>query len=138
MRKNFSLIQNMQISHENNYTGLNISNFENNFEKLSEVYKLHRKSQVKDFIKKHDSLIDYIHVITPIIENHFPNHLKCLTFCKDPEFSRLNDIVVYITCKESSFDSNWQKLDKLQRELFEIENFSRKTKGLISVDLWLV
>jgi hypothetical protein len=138
MYENFSLRQNMQITQENVYiSGPDVKYLDEDFEKLSDDYEIHNPQEIKEFIGNNDELIPYIDKITPIINSHFPNYQKCLTFCQDPEFEELNDITIYINCSESEFDAEWKKLDELEKELFYINEFSAEVKGLISVDLWL-
>lgn len=138
MQKNFSLSQNMQIPQERWFTKTDISiDFNDEIEKLSKNYDIHKTQQIKDFIIKNTELICYIDTITPIINNHFPDYKKCITFCKDPEFDELDDITIYINSVKDEFDNDWKKLDKLEKELFCLSGFPTKIKGLISVDLWL-
>lgn len=138
MQKNFSLRQNMQIPQENHYTGILDRNvFDELIDILSKNYEVHNAECVKDFIEKNKELLPYINKITPIINKHFPDYKKCITFCQDPEFKELDDITIYINSIESTFDTDWKKLDILENELFYIDDFSSKIKGLITVDLWL-
>ena len=113
------------------------NNLDYEIEELSDSYEIHNSRQVEDFIEKNSGLLQYIKAIAPIIDNHFPEYKKCLTFCQDPEFSELDDITIYINSIKSSFESDWKRLDELERELFFITDFSAKIKGLLSLDLWL-
>ena len=138
LNKNFSLRQNMQIPVGNVHP--NVSDrwdLEEDIEKLSHNYEIHKPHKVKDFIKRNAELVPYINRITPIIDNHFPSYKKCLTYCQDPEFEELDDITIYINSFRSEFDDYWKKLDELEKELFHITEFSTKIKGLVSVDLCL-
>lgn len=138
MHKNFSLTQNMQIPQGMESTGTNFSiNLDDEIEKLSKIYGIHKTQQIKDFLIDNVELIPYIDTIAPIIDNHFPNCKKCMTFCKDPEFDELDDITIFLGSLKDEFDNDWKKLDKLEKELFYLSEFSTKIKGLISVDLWL-
>ena len=138
LNNNFSLRQNMQIPFENVYQNASgRMDLEEDIERLAEDYEVHKPRKVKDFIEKNAELIAYINRITPIINNHFPNYRKCLTFCPDPEYDELDDITIYINSLRSEFDADWKKLDELERELFHITEFSTRIKGLVSVDLWL-
>lgn len=138
LNKNFSLRQNMQIPFENVYQDVSgIRDLEEDIQNLSQYYEIHKVHEVNDFIKKNVELIPYINRITPLINNHFPCYKKCLTFSQDPEFDELDDITIYINSLKSEFEADWRKLDELERELFHINEFSTKIKGLVSVDLWL-
>lgn len=136
--KNFSLAVNMQIPQENTYSEMPVNGVhDKEMEKLSESYKIHNAQLVREFILNNNGLLQYISEITPIVNNYFPNYQKCLTFCRDPEFGELDDITIYINSFMSSFDEDWEKLDKLERELFYLQKFPTKIKGLVSLDLWL-
>ena len=138
MQKNFSLSQNMQMPRKRVVTDTNLStNFDEKIEKLSKSYEIHKIKQIKNFIIKNTDLIHYLNTITPIINNHFPNHKKCITFCEDLEFEKLDEITIYINSFESEFEKDWKTLDKLEMELCCLDGFSTKLKGLVSVDLWL-
>ena len=104
---------------------------------FSKNYEIHNPNELNEFIKNNVQLIQYITAITPIINNHFPNYKKCITFCKDPEFEELDDVTIYINSFQSDFDNDWKKLDELEKELFGIVEFSNRIKGLVSLDLWL-
>lgn len=137
MYQNLFLRQNMQIPQENVYNPITISSLDKNIEDLSKNYEIHKPQEVKEFFEDYDELVQYISSITPLIDKHFPDYMKCLTFCQDPEFEELDDITIYIHSFKSQFDTDWKKLDELEKELFYLDGFSNQTKGLISVDLWL-
>lgn len=137
MYQNLFLRQNMQIPQENVYNPITISSLDKNIEDLSKNYEIHKPQEVKEFFEDYDELVQYISSITPLIDKHFPDYKKCLTFCQDPEFEELDDITIYIHSFKSQFDTDWKKLDELEKELFYLDGFSNQTKGLISVDLWL-
>lgn len=74
----------MQIPQENTYVGLaNTTNMDQELENLSKDYELHKIDELKEYMKKDDRLIPYIHSITPLIKEYFPNHRKYLTYCID-------------------------------------------------------
>ncbi|MBQ9161528.1 MAG: hypothetical protein IJ122_09480 [Methanobrevibacter sp.] len=138
MNNNFSLRQNMQIPQKRAYVGLEFgNNLDEEIEELSKHYEIHNIHQVKDFIRKNEDLVEYIKSITPIIDKHFPDNKKCLTFCEDSEFEELDDITIFISCFKADFDRDWKQLDVLEKELCYLDGFSTKLKGLISVDLWV-
>lgn len=139
MQQNYSQRLEIQIPRENIYTGLEIRpDFDDEFERLSKNYKIHRIDQVKKFIKKNSELIGYINTITPIIEEYFPKNLKCITFCQDYEFEELNDITIYIHSSDDTFDEDCKKFDELEIEIIELNEFSTNITKLLSMDLWLI
>ena len=137
MQKDFTLTQNIEMPQK---TPCSQDRFKDNLDyeldKLSKSYEIHNIPQVRDFITENRDLLQYIRTITPLINNYFPEYKKCLTFCRDPEFSELDDITIYINSIKSSFESDWEKLDELEKELFYISKFPARSKGLISLDLW--
>ena len=137
MYQNFSLRQNMQIPHENVHVTGTAGNSDAEIYALSKNYQIHKPPELKEFIKDNAQLIQYINAITPLINNQFPNYKKCITFCKDPEFDELEDVTIYINSFKEDFDRGWKKLDELEKELFGIDEFSNKIKGLVSLDLWI-
>jgi len=138
MYQNFSLRQNMQIPQENTYYSGTVSNLDLKFQVLSKSFEIHKPNELKEFIKDNIELIEYLNCLIPLINNHFPNYKKCLTFCQDPEFYELDDVTIYINSFKSNFNDDWKKLDKLEKEIFYIDEFSNQIKGLVSVDLWLI
>ena len=127
----------MQISQDNFYpTASAENNLDGEMERLSKNFEIHKLIELKNFLQKNAGLIQYIDRITPIINSHFPDYKKCITFCQDPEFEELDDITIYINSLKTEFDKDWKQLDKLERELFYIKDFSTEIKGLISMDLW--
>ncbi len=52
-----------------------------NFDKLSN-YEIADIDKVKGFIGKHTKILDYIHDLTPLINDYFPNHGKFIEFYK--------------------------------------------------------
>lgn len=138
MFQNFSLRQNMQIPQENVYYSGTASNLALKFDDLSKSFEIHKADELKGFIKNNVGLIEYINCLIPLINNHFPNSKKCLTFSQDPEFDELDDVTIYIHTFKSDFDDDWKKLDELEKEIFYIDEFSNQIKGLVLLDLWLL
>lgn len=134
MKNNYSRIQ-MQIPQENTYTGLNImSDFDKEFDELSKNYNIHNENHVKVFIKKHENILPFIHELTPLINKYFPQYTKIIEFCKDPEFSDLDFIMIYIN--GDSYEKDYEKLVKFKNEPLYMSKFSKKIKGLVCVELW--
>ena len=102
---------------------------------ITENYEIHNCELVMDFLKRNIGLLEYINAITPLINNHFPDYGKCMTFSQDPEFDELDDITIYISTFKSSFEDDWRKLDELEREIFYITEFSTIIKGFVCLDL---
>lgn len=95
--KNYSQGLEMQIPRENAYTGLAIRpDFDDEFDKLSENYAINQINDVKCFIEKHENILEFIHELTPLIDEYFPDYRKIIEFCKDPEFSDLDFIMIYV------------------------------------------
>ncbi len=135
MQNNNSTRLEMQIPQENTYTGLNIeSNFDVEFNELSKNYKIHNKSNVKLFIKKHENILPFIQELTPLLNKYFPKYEKIIEFCKDPEFSDLDFIMIYIDC--DSYETDYEKLVKFKNETLYMSKFSKKINGLVCVELW--
>lgn len=125
----------MKIPQGNVYTGLSITGtFDDNFDNLSPNYDMHNKDKVKSFIKKHTEILDYIHELTPILNEYFPNHEKFIEFCEDPEFSDLDFVMIWIEC--SIYEKDKIILDQFKNEPLYLSKFSRNIKGLLCVELW--
>ena len=125
----------MQIPKENSYNSLTISrNFDDKFNELSQYYRLYNPDELKDFIKKHEITLDFIHEITPLVYEYFPKHDKTLEFCKDPEFKSLDFIIINIKCID--FEKDYITLEKFEDEPLYNSKYERKINGLVSVDLW--
>ncbi|MBQ8016860.1 MAG: hypothetical protein IJ258_02015 [Methanobrevibacter sp.] len=135
MQNNYSQRLEMQIPKENVYTGTGIvSNFDDEFDKLSKSYTIHEYNDVKGFIRKHENILPFIHELTPLINKYFPNHRKLIEFCKDPEFLDLDFIMIYVECND--YDKDRITLDKFEDEPLYMSKFSKKINGLVCVDLW--
>lgn len=129
----------MQIPQENRYFAVTFdSDFDREFDKLSKDYKIHKKHEVKEFIRNNPELIDYIQEITPLIDKFFPKYLKCITFCQDYEFEELNDITIYINSTDETFEQDSEKFDDLETEIIKLNNHATKIKKLLSMDLWFL
>ena len=135
MQQNYSQKLEMQIPQENIYTGLEImGNFNAEFEKLSENFTVHNKSKVKHFIKQHENILEFIHELTPLINDYFPNYKKIIEFCQDPEFSQLDFVMIYI--ESSAYETDKEILDKFKNEPVYMSKFSKNINGLLCVELW--
>ena len=107
MHKIFPLRHVLQIPQQKAYTGV----LDEDIKILSKNFEIHNALKVKEFLGKNSELILYINRITPLINNHFPDYKKCITFCQDPEFDGLDDITIYINSFKSEFDNDWMELD---------------------------
>ena len=135
LQQNYSQRLEMQIPKENTYQRLGImKNFDNDFAKLSNNYEIHEIDKVKSFIKKHENILDYIHELTPLINEYFPYNTKFIEFCEDPEFSDLDFIMIYI--KSNEFNNDYEILKRLKDEPLYMSKFSRNIRGLLCVELW--
>lgn len=104
------------------------------YTELSNEYVTNNEKQVKTFIKKHSSILDYVHELTPPINRYFPNNKKTIEFCKDPEFEDLDFMMIYI--HTDSFDEDYETLNHLKEEPLYLSKFSKKINGLVCVELW--
>ena len=135
MRQKFSQRLEMQISQGNDYIGVSsIKNFEDNFNKLSQNYEIENSDKLKEFIKKHENVLEYIRELTPLINKYFPNNEKSIEFCEDPEFDDLDFVMIYIEC--SIYEKDKKTLDEFKKEPLYISKFSRNIRGLLCVELW--
>lgn len=135
MQQHYSQRLEMQIPKENTYTGLNNkSNFENEFDKLLKNYRIHEANDVKLFIKQHENILGFLHDITPLINEYFPNYEKIIEFRKDPEFNDLDFIMIYV--ESNDYDKDSIILEKFKDEEIYMSKFSKKINGLVCVDLW--
>lgn len=135
MQLNMQKVQETAIISPKNENGMiNVINFDEEFKKLSKNYTLHDMGKIKCFIEKHKIILDYIHEITPLINDYFPNYAKIIAFCEDPEFDELDYISIYV--QGSSLDEDWEILKKLKNEPIYMSKFSKNINGLVCVDLW--
>lgn len=135
MQQNYSQRLQMQIPQENTYTGLEtIRNFNTEFEKLSKNYTIHNGAKVKSFINQHENILDFIHELTPLINEYFPDNQKIIEFCEDPEFSDLDFVMIYI--ESSVYEKDKEILDKFKNEPVYMSKFSKNINGLLCVELW--
>lgn len=135
MKRIYSQRLEMQISKENNFTSPTIAkNFDDEFNDLSKHYTLENSYEIKNFIKKHEKILGFIHEITPLINEYFPNYEKLIEFCKDPEFKDLDFVMIYI--KGVNYEKDSQTLDKLEKEPLYMSKFSKKINGLVSMEIW--
>lgn len=127
MKNNYSQRLEMQISKENVYTEASIvSNFDDEFNKLSKNYTIHEYNNVKGFIRKHANILPFIHELTPLINDYFPNKEKIIEFCEDPEFSDLDFIMIYVD--SNSFNEDYETLKIFKKEPLYMSKFSKKNK----------
>ncbi|WP_298524175.1 hypothetical protein [uncultured Methanobrevibacter sp.] len=125
----------MQIPQENSYTGLtNMPDNDDNFNKLSNDYTITDIDKVKNFTEGHDELLDFIHEITPLLNDYFPNYQKIIEFCEDPESRKLDFILISI--KGSKFNEDYETLTKFKNEPIYKSKFSKNINGLVCVELW--
>ena len=125
----------MQIPKENSYNSLTITrNFDDEFNKLSNYYDIEEPDKLKNFMKKHENTLDFIHEITPLMNEYFPNYDKVIEFNEDPEFKDLNSIMIYIKC--SDYQKDRLTLNKFIKEPLYKSKFAKKIYGLVSVALW--
>lgn len=135
MKHNYPQRLEIQIPQENTYIRPTIkSNFDDEFEKLSKSYIIHEINDVKSFIKQHENVLSFIKDITPLLNEYFPNHEKIIEFRRDPEFSDLDFIMIYVECENYGKDNII--LEKFKDEPLYMSKFSKKINGLICVDLW--
>lgn len=125
----------MQIPKENSYNNLTISrNFDDEFNKLSNYYDIEESNKLKNFMKKHENTLDFIHEITPLINEYFPNYDKVIEFCEDPEFKDLDFIMIYI--KGNNYQKDELILEKFEKEPLYKSKFTKNIYGLVCVELW--
>ena len=99
-------------------------------------YDLINEEEIINFIVKNIGLMELIEKATPIIKNHFPNNSFALEFDKDPEIPNFNKIVMYVKGEEESFDEDWEKVKKVNKEIKTLSLYDDDVKNLLSVDLW--
>lgn len=135
MQNYYSQRLEMQIPQENSYPAVTFdSDFDREFDKLSKDYTIHDIGDVKSFIEEHENILNFIHDLTPLINTYFPKYEKIIEFCKDPEFSDLDFIMIYIDGE--SFDDDYETLTRFKNEELYMSKFSKKINGLVCVDLW--
>ena len=106
------------------------------FNELYNEFNLINPVEIQEFILLHDDLFDYLNEIKTLLQLYFKNKDYCLEFSIDPEEPLLNQLVIYITSDESSFDNNWELLRKVNKKIRYIDKFPSSLKKLVSVDLW--
>ena len=125
----------MQIPEGNIYSPVSTQDpFDGEFKKLSNYYDVRDEEKLKCFIRKHEHILEYIHELTPLINEYFPNHHKHIEFCEDPEFSDLDFVMIYIEC--SIYEQDKQTLKQLKDEDLYMSKYSKNIRGLVSVELW--
>lgn len=97
-------------------------------------YNLINPKEIIKFVLDNDDLIDLFQKINPLIKEYFPNHIYCLEFVPDPEFSNLNQLVCYIKVDDAVFYEEWKILKQLNKDIRH--SIGSNSKSLFSVDLW--
>lgn len=113
---------------------MNNTDFNKRFNELSQYYELYNPEQLKSFIRDRENALEFIHEITPLMNEYFPNYDKVLEFCEDPEFESLNSIIIYI--KGNDYHKDKLILNKFVKEPLYRFKFAKKINGLVSVSLW--
>lgn len=94
------------------------------------------EDELINFIDKNIGLMELIEKVTLLVKDNFVGNSFALEFERDPEIPSFNKIVLYVKGERNSFDEDWEKLKKINKE---IRNFSLKddsVKDLFSLDLW--
>lgn len=137
MNHHYSQKLEMQIPKENTYTGLTKTpNIDSELEKLSKNYSLRKINELREYLKKDNRLVPYIHSITPLIKKYFPNKKIYLTYCIDPEFEELNSVKICVIGNDSLFEEEHALMNALNEDLLYSTEFPVEVKNLISVRLW--
>ncbi|WP_305514436.1 hypothetical protein [Methanobrevibacter sp. V14] len=110
--------------------------FEFKFNELSNNFNLINPKEIHEFILLHDDLFDYLNELKNLLQLSFKNNDFCIEFSIDPEDSLLNQLVIYINSNDSSFDSDWELLRKVNKKIRSFDKFPSSLKKLVSVDLW--
>lgn len=114
----------------NNNTLLNFQHF------LSNNYNLINKKEIIDFITIKPLLLDFIKNVTDIIKQEFSNNKLSMEFIQDPEIVEFRYIVIYIHSKDSSFNEDWETLNKINKLINKMDLLNNSMKKYILVDLW--
>ena len=88
------------------------------------------------FIVKHLGLIEIIEKVIIIISDYFPNNSFALEFDKDPEIPNFNKIIMYVKGEDETFDKDWKKVKKVNKEIRTLTLYDNSVKNLLSLDLW--
>ena len=137
MQKNYSPRLEMQIPQEHAYIGLvNTPNIDAELNKLSKNYTLRKVDELKEYFGKDERLIPYIHSITPLIKEYFPDRKMYLTYCIDPEFKELNRARICVIGNDSLFEEEHELMNKLKKEIIYSTEYPVEVKSLISVRMW--
>lgn len=137
MQQNYTQRLGMQIPKENIYfESAKTLNIDGELEKLSKDYSLRKIDELKEYLKKDERLIPYIHSITPIIKEYFPKKKMYLTYCIDPEFKELNSAKICVIGDDSLFEEEYELMNKLKKEIIYSTEYPVEVKSLISVRMW--
>ncbi len=110
--------------------------FIESFKTVLSNFELINKEEILNFIFHNIGLLELIKNIKPIIKEHFPNYAYALEFTSDPEIPEFNQIILYVKGDENSFDEDWVKLKKVNKEIRKISLYDNSIKSLFTVDLW--
>lgn len=99
-------------------------------------FELLNKDEIINFIVKHMGLIELIEKVTIIISDYFPNNSFALEFDKDPEIPNFNKIVMYVKGEDETFDKDWKKVKKVNKEIRTLSLYDDSVKNLLFIDLW--
>ena len=137
MKQNFSQRLEMQIPQEKTYFGhVNTPNIDEELEKLSKNYTLRKINELKEYLTMNERLIPYIHSITPLIKEYFPDHRIYLTYCIDPEFNELNSAKICVIGNNSLFEEEHELMNSLNDKLLYSNEYPVSVKSLISIRMW--
>ena len=137
MQKNYSQRLEMQIPKENTFVGLtNTPSINHELEKLSKNYTIRKSDELKEYFEKDERLIPYIHSITPLIKEYFPDKKIYLTYCIDPEFKELDQAIICVIGDDSSFEEEHALMNALNDELLYSTEYPVEVKSLIFVRMW--
>lgn len=99
-------------------------------------FELLNKDEIINFIVKHMGLIELIEKVTIIISDYFPNNSFALEFDKDPEIPNFNKIIMYVKGEDETFDKDWKKVKKVNKEIRTLSLYDDSVKNLLFIDLW--
>ena len=137
MQQNYSKRLEMQIPQENTYIGLpKTQPMDNELERLSKDYTIRKIKELKEYLKKDERLIPYIHSITPTINKYFPNNQKVLTYYIDPEYKELNRAMICVIGIDDLFEEEHELMNYLKKEIIHSTEYPVEVKSLISVRMW--
>lgn len=110
--------------------------FIESFKSTLSNFELLNEEEILNFIFHNIGLLELIENIKPIVKAHFPNYDCALEFNSDPEIPQFNQIVLYVKGDENSFDEDWEKVKKVNKEIRKVSLYDNSFKSLFTVDLW--